>query len=486
MTLTVPALLERLSPAAQEQFKAEVWRAAQQQRGLYDWATRYPPTLRTPHPAQVAFLTSTAKRKVIRAGRRGGKTTGIAIAAIQAFTAGLRVLYATPTQEQVDAFWFEVKTALQAAIEAKALYKNESTHIVEVPGTKARIRAKTAWDADSLRGDYGDLLIFDEYQLMNEDAWGRVGAPMLLDNDGDAVFIYTPPSLHSRSRTKARDPRHAAKLYKRAEGDTSGRWQTFHFSSHDNPHISEDALAEITGDMTATAYDQEILALDKDEAPGALWQHDALDALRVDELTATAVRVVVGVDPPGGATECGIVVAALGSDGQYYTLDDYSLQGSPATWGAAVVSAYEDYRADVVAAEKNFGGDMVESNLRSVEGGKGINLKLVTASRGKAVRAEPIAARYERGMVHHVGNFPHLEDELCNWEPNTGQPSPNRLDALVWALTELSQDRQPGAQTVPSENLYTSRRPEAQRNGHTGRTGTRRGPAVAALYRSKR
>src|SRR5665648_471414 len=96
------------------------------------------------------------------------------------------------------------------------------------------------------RGDYADLLILDEFQLMSESAWDEVGAPLLLDNNGDAVFIYTPPSLHSRSASKARDPQHAAKLFKRAAADTSGRWATFTFSSHENPYLSKVALADIT------------------------------------------------------------------------------------------------------------------------------------------------------------------------------------------------------------------------------------------------
>src|SRR5690606_35504316 len=136
---------------------------------------------RTPHAEQQRFIDSDAKRKIIRAGRRGGKTTGIAILALQAFMDGKRVLYATPTAEQVDAFWYEITLACAEAIERKLLYKNESRHIIEVPGTKNRLRAKTAWNANTLRGDFGDLLIFDEYQLMNEDAWGVVGAPMLMD-----------------------------------------------------------------------------------------------------------------------------------------------------------------------------------------------------------------------------------------------------------------------------------------------------------------
>jgi phage terminase large subunit-like protein len=273
---------------------------------------------------------------------------------------------------------------------------------------------------------------------------------MLLDNDGDAVFVYTPPSLHSRSRTKAFDPRHAAKLFKKALADTSGRWEAFHFASHDNPHISAAALDDITADMTTLAYEQEILALDKDEAPGALWHHDLLDANRVERPPALA-RVVVGVDPPGGAAECGIVVAGLGVDRQGYVLADYSIEASPQVWAARVVGAYHDYQADRVVGEVNYGGDMVESTIRTAAGGEYVSFKAVRASRGKAVRAEPVAALYERGLVHHVGPFHHLEDELCNWEPFSSAASPNRLDALVWALSELMLGgRAPGLGEQPS------------------------------------
>jgi hypothetical protein len=166
------------------------------------WHQYVTPRLRVPHPEQARFLASPAKRKVIRAGRRGGKTVGVALIALLAFLAGKRVLYAVPTQEQIDRFWFEVKRALEPVIELGHLYKNETRHTIEVHDMETRIRAKTAWNADTLRGDYADVLILDEYQLMDEDAWGYVGAPMLLDNDGDAIFIYTPPSTEQTTVSK--------------------------------------------------------------------------------------------------------------------------------------------------------------------------------------------------------------------------------------------------------------------------------------------
>jgi hypothetical protein len=397
-----------------------------------------------PHEHQRRFIDSPAKRKVVRAGRRGGKTVGVSLLAGQRFLRGRRQLYAAPTQEQIDRFWTEIKRMFEVPLDTGALYKNETLHVIEVPGTEQRIRAKTAWDADSLRGDYADDLYLDEFQLMNEEAWGRVGAPMLADNNGDAVFIYTPPSLHSRSRTKARDPQHAAKLYQKAASDTSGRWAAFHFTSFDNPHISHEALDELTEDMTALAYEQEIMAEDRDEAPGALWTRELLTRCQRPTAPAQLVRVVIGVDPPGGATECGIVVAGLDVNRHAWVLDDVSLRATPREWADAVIGAYQQYDADRIVGEANYGGDMVENTIRQASYGAIVSYKSVVATRGKAVRAEPVAAQYERGRVFHVGEFPGLEDELCMWEPGVSTYSPNRLDALVWALTDLMLGRHGG------------------------------------------
>src|SRR5690606_26173827 len=110
----------------------------------------------------------------------------------------------------------------------------------------------------------------------------------------------------------------------------------------------------------------------------------------------------------------------LGKNGHVYVLDDTSLLGSPDTWSSAVIQTYEYWQADRVLGEKNFGGDMVEHTIRTADGGKNISYKNANASRGKAVRAEPIAAAYERGKVHHVGHFPMLEAEMTGWIPNAG------------------------------------------------------------------
>jgi len=398
----------------------------------------YQVKLRRPHQYQAEIRNSQAKRKIIRAGRRSGKTIIAATMCVEKFLAGLRPLYAAPTSDQLETWWFEVKRSLSETVDASIYKKNENEHFIEREGTKNRIKGKTAWNADMLRGDYSDFLVLDEYQLMSEDTWEVVGVPMLLDNDGDAMFIYTPPSLHSRSVSKARDPRHAAKMFEKAQADITGRWQAFHFTSHDNPYISQSALSAITQDMSRLSYQQEILAEDIDEVPGALWTRELLYKSRVTQYP-TLVRIVVGVDPPGGRTECGIVTAGLANNGHAYVVEDRTLQGSPDTWAKAVLTAYNRNQADRIVGEVNFGGDMVEATI--MQAAKSCNqmvsYKNVHASRGKAVRAEPVVAGFEQGRIHLVGEFPYLEDELCMWIPGESRDSPNRLDAMVWAITEL-------------------------------------------------
>lgn len=175
-----------------------------------------------------------------------------------------------------------------------------------------------------------------------------------------------------------------------------------------------------------------------DDNPEALWQRETMiDRHRVSGHPELK-RVVVGIDPSGGGqSECGIVVAGLGVDDDGYVLEDRSLRAPPARWAEVAVAAYEHWSADCIAAETNYGGAMVEATIRTVD--RTASYKAVTATRGKQVRAEPVAALYEQGRVHHVGCCASLEDELCNWVP--GDASPNRLDALVWTLTELMLGR---------------------------------------------
>lgn len=188
------------------------------------------------------------------------------------------------------------------------------------------------------------------------------------------------------------------------------------------------------------------------EVNGALWAMEdrkaqdgktmpGLDSLRVASAPELR-RIVVAVDPSGtrgdgGGDDIGIVVAGLGVDGHAYVIEDATCQMSPEGWGRRAVERYHAHSADRIVGERNFGGDMVRFTVATAD--KKAAFKEVVASRGKSVRAEPISALYEQGKVRHVGEFPDLEDQLCNFTASgyLGDGSPDRADALVWAITEL-------------------------------------------------
>jgi phage terminase large subunit-like protein len=176
---------------------------------------------------------------------------------------------------------------------------------------------------------------------------------------------------------------------------------------------------------------QELHAELLEDTPGALWTRLLLEQTRVRQVPPLR-RIVVGVDP---GNEAGIIVAGLGDDNHGYVLDDLSISGSPATWAGQAITGYHKYTANLIVVEANHGGDMVITTLGTQDAK--VATKKVWASQGKYARAEPCSALYEKGLVHHVGMFAALEDQLCNWVPNEGLPSPNELDACVWALTEL-------------------------------------------------
>lgn len=234
---------------------------------------------------------------------------------------------------------------------------------------------------------------------------------------------------------------------------------------------------------------QELSAELLDDNPRALWNRSRIDRDRVNVMP-TLRRVVVGLDPnvknrdiaqlaksSDTLDEAGIVVAGRGDAppgwvppnpnipadvSHFYVIGDYSLDAGPNEWGGAAVKAYSDNSADRIIGEVNNGGDMVEMTIRNVDAQ--VAYKSVTASRGKAIRAEPISALYEQGRVHHVGNFAQLEDEMCDFDPVTTNKSPNRMDALVWALTELSDGEGMGLLDYMRAQAAAIRAPVA----HTG------------------
>jgi len=284
----------------------------------------------------------------------------------------------------------------------------------------------SAEEPDRLRGPAHHYAWCDELAAWkNMRTWDMLMFGLRLGKDPQVVITTTPRPIPI-IKDLMKDPRCIV---------TGG-------SSYENKdNLSPKFLTDIVQKYEGTRLGrQELNAEILDDNPGALWHRDVIENLRVQK-APQMVRIVVGVDPAvsGGeeSDETGIIVDGIAANGHGYTLADYTLRGSPLEWARAVVRAFNDWKADRVIGEVNNGGDLVEMNLRQVD--RNIPFKSVHATRGKAIRAEPIAALYEQGKWHHLGAFPQLEDQLCEWMPNEpNQKSPDRLDAHVWAAVELT------------------------------------------------
>lgn len=279
----------------------------------------------------------------------------------------------------------------------------------------------TADEPERLRGKQHTKLWADEVGAWRyPEAYDQAMFGLRLGNNPQAVVTTTPrPTPLIRDLSK-----HPKTVIRRG-------------TTYDN----RENLAEAFFDDIIRKYEgtrlgrQELNAELLDDTPGALWTRDLITLNRAP---GDLARVVVAVDPSGGDDpendEVGLVAAGRGKDQRGYVLRDHSGRYSPDGWARRTVALFDELKADRVVAEANFGGQMVESTLRTVR--RDLPIVMVHASRGKAIRAEPIAALYEQRKVDHTDVFPQLEDELCTWTP-LDKRSPNRLDALVWAMSDL-------------------------------------------------
>lgn len=294
----------------------------------------------------------------------------------------------------------------------------------------ARTLIFTADEPDRLRGKQHMRLWADELAAWRyPEAWDQAMMGLRLGADPRVVATTTPRPIKIVTELVA-DPSTVV---------TKGN--TYDNAENLAPAFLDKIIRKYEGTRLGR---QELLAEILTDVPGALWTRKMLDDNRV-HWPPDLERVVVAVDPSGGHEEendeQGIVVAGRGVDARGYVLDDRSCKLSPNGWGRRVVQAYIDHKADRIVYEKNFGGEMVEAVIQTAAATMGVTVatEAVHASRGKVVRAEPVAALDEQHRVSHVGSFPDMEAEMCNWTPQSGQ-SPNRLDARVWALTALMLD----------------------------------------------
>jgi phage terminase large subunit-like protein len=282
----------------------------------------------------------------------------------------------------------------------------------------------SAEDPDGVRGFQFDAAWCDELAKWRyaEETWSNLQLALRLGPRPRQMVTTTPRPTGLLKRI------HGAKTTART-----------HASSYENAsNLSPAFFSEIAAQYEGTALGrQELYGEIVEDVEGALWMWSMIEAARIAAAPDLA-RVVVAVDPPAGAgpngSECGIVVA--GGDGENaYVLADWSAGGlSPRGWAERAVAAYTEFEADRIVVEVNQGGDMAREVIAQVDAA--VPVRAVRATRGKRLRAEPVAALYERGLVRHVGAFPKLEDQMTSFT-GVGAESPDRLDALVWAITEL-------------------------------------------------
>ena len=271
--------------------------------------------------------------------------------------------------------------------------------------------------------------VLDEAEeLVDQDVFDRINLSIRSKLRPNKVILVMNPSYRSHwiYQTFIKTPR----------ADTT----YIHTTYHDNIENLSDSFiqqAEDTRKSNELRYRHLFLGDWLDDAEGLLWNMALIERLRVDVRPDTK-RLIVAIDPAATANsesdETGITVQAIDFNGNGYVIEDLSGKYSPNEWAKIAVQAAFNHNADCIVAEKNMGGDMVESVIRQHD--KRIRVKLVTATKGKYVRAEPVYSLYEQGKIYHIGNFPILERQMITFDPDKGK-SPDRVDALVWGFTEL-------------------------------------------------
>jgi len=386
------------------------------------WLATARPTQITPQGDWRAWL--------VLAGRGFGKTRLGAedVAWYAATHADHQVAVVAPTFNDVRGTCFEGVSGLLAVTPPEEVAEYNRTRQELRFKSGALVRGFSADTPDRLRGPQFHRAWADELAAWQySETWDQLMFGLRLGERPQSIITTTP---------------RPTPIIKRLAKDA--RTHITRGSTFDNAvNLAPDALDRLREKYEGTRMGrQELYAEILDDMPGALWKREVFDQHRAKS-APDLVRVVVAIDPSGSAGEMddgdsqGIVIAGKGVDGRAYVLGDWSCKLSPDGWGRRAVEAYKHFNADRIVAERNYGGAMVQHVIRTVD--KSASYKEVTASRGKVARAEPVAALYEQGRVSHVGTFDELEDQCCMIGPDgyIGEGSPDRADALVWALSEL-------------------------------------------------
>jgi phage terminase large subunit-like protein len=402
----------------------EMWVVRELNRTWINWA----------RPKQLPPKGNKWRRWLILGGRGSGKTRAGAewVRAMAYGEWGPRakhIAIIAPTHAEARLVMIEGQSGLLSVHEPdeQPLYESSKRTITWPNGSVAQVFS--AEDFDGLRGPQFDAAWCDELAKWKyaDAAWNMLQFALRLGENPVAVITTTPRPIPLLMRL-LNDEDTEVTVSKTIENENNLA-KNFIKEVHSRYANTRLGRQELDGELIA-------------DDPNALFKRDMLELYRVREFPELK-RIVVAVDPPAGfgkkSNACGIVCVGLGVDDRAYVLDDASVQGlRPAKWAARIIALYHARKADRVVAEINQGGAMVEQVIREVD--EDVSFRAVHASRGKKARAEPVAALYEQGRVSHVGTFAELEDEMCNVIGEGGK-SPDRLDALVWAIADLMLKR---------------------------------------------
>jgi phage terminase large subunit-like protein len=393
---------------------------------LYDWRFWARPNQLPPKGEWRVWL--------LLAGRGFGKTrTGAELVRARALSGtARRIAFIAPTAADVRDVMVEGESGVLAISpdRERPLFEPSKRRLSWANGAIATLFS--ADEPERLRGPQHDLAWCDELAAWRyPEAWDMLMFGMRLGDD-PRVVVTTTPRPTRLIRELLADPKVAV-----TRGTTM----------ENRGNLAAAFLEQIVKRYQGTRLGrQELEAEILEDVPGALWRRATIEAARMAAAPGLA-RIVVAIDPAAASTEqadeTGIVVAGADAGAHGYVLADVSGRYAPAEWAHAAITAYRAHSADRIVAEVNNGGEMVEATLRMID--PNVPFRAVRAARGKSARAEPVAALYEQGRVRHVGVFPQLEDQMCGFVPgahggverSAGAGSPDRVDALVWAITEL-------------------------------------------------
>jgi len=391
----------------------------------------------TPQQNKVFFDYPAGTRfQIVTKGRRFGATMGASHAFIEWACEGQHLLWGDTINSNVDRY---IERYFIPALQKTKIDYQYRKQQKQLNIEQGYIDFRSADRPENWEGFGYDKIFLNEAGIIlkNKYLYTNAVLPMLMDSPNSLLIAAGVPK---GLRIKSGEEHPFYTLFKNAKNGQKG-YNCLEFSSYDNPFLTKEdieVLRDEIGRMSQPMVDQEIYGKFVEGVNLTMWSPDMIYHVdRHPELT----HITIGVDPSGSVEgdEVGIVSSGKDANGNIYVLSDLSGNYTPYQWASIVVNEYKRLKADTIVAERNFGGDMVKSNIYNVD--RFVKVEDVTASRGKEVRAQPVSSLYEQGFVKHLSGLNQLENEMLTWVPNVGK-SPNRIDALVWGIHKLTEHKQ--------------------------------------------